>query len=66
MAGVGASKGEGGGEGGGGRRAFPFVFFLLPSLSLFAPATQVSGYHSSDINIPRPVLLSSSDFDFFA
>ena len=47
-------------------RGFPFAFFLLLSLSLFAPATQASGYHSSDINIPRPVLLSSSDFDFFA
>jgi len=48
-----------------GERGFPFAFFLLLSISLFAPATQASGYHSSDINIQRPVFLSSSDIDFF-
>ena len=67
------SKWEGGGgrrgKGKGfGKRGFPFAFFLLLSISLFAPATEACGYHSSDINIQRPVLLSSSssDVDFFA
>lgn len=51
-----------------GKRGFPFAFFLLLSISLFAPATEDCGYHSSVINIQRPVLLSSSrsDVDFFA
>ena len=65
-------KWEGGGEEGRGRDlgrgVSVFAFFLLLSISLFAPATEACRYHSSDINIQRPVLLSSSrsDVDFFA
>ena len=49
-----------------GKRGFPFAFFLLLSISLFAPATEACGYHSSDIIIQRPLLLSSTrtDVDF--
>lgn len=59
-------KGEKAKAKGFGERGFPFAFFLLLSISLFAPATQACGYHSSDINIQRSVLLSSSDVDSFA
>ena len=56
-----ASKGEGGGEGKGEgiwREGLPFC---LSSTPFPFPI----GYHSSDINIPRPLLLSSSDVDIF-
>ena len=56
-----ASKGEGGGEGEGEgiwREGLPFC---LSSTPFPFPI----GYHSSDINIPRPLLLSSSDVDIF-